>query len=443
VKNSELNLKSPVASEAITPPGRLALANSSTPTIEAILDGDNYQMALENSEMEFDGWALVAPFGEHPKSRLVRLPNGNPELQNFIQVLDNASATDLLKKENSFFRKLRRATVGIPVYDDHPDMAKYSPEVITTKRGKANAIGVVDEIRLSNRGLEAHFCLTPEGSVAVENGSKFVSPYWEVAPIEVLANGTLKVRPFKLISVGLTPQPNIPGVDSLANANANQPAGATSAEENKNMLKHLLIGWLAAKGVALANDAGDQAVLDAIQKQVDTQATKATTLENSKTSLDGKIISLEGEKSTLTTQLGEKTTALTNSLGQVTTLENSVKAERKGRAEATVDLVIHQGKVAIGERETHVTALANATNFDGEFKKLIDLPIKFKVGSTGATDSRSKEGASTSRTPRETVLHLANSDDRYKDLSFQEAFDRVLKDHPALAEELKKPAAKI
>lgn len=38
-----------------------------------------------------DGWALIAPFGEHPKTRLARV-NGVPTEQKFIQVLDNAAA---------------------------------------------------------------------------------------------------------------------------------------------------------------------------------------------------------------------------------------------------------------------------------------------------------------------------------------------------------------
>ena len=41
--------------------------------------------------LDEDGWALIAPFGEHPKTRVVK-KNGRLVEEKFIQVLDNQSA---------------------------------------------------------------------------------------------------------------------------------------------------------------------------------------------------------------------------------------------------------------------------------------------------------------------------------------------------------------
>jgi hypothetical protein len=56
-------------------------------------------LLLENEAATLDeeGWALIAPFGEHPKSRLVK-KNGRLMEEKFIQVLDNESADRLLSQ---------------------------------------------------------------------------------------------------------------------------------------------------------------------------------------------------------------------------------------------------------------------------------------------------------------------------------------------------------
>ncbi len=168
------------------------------------------------AELDDSGWALIAPFGEHPKSRTVK-KNGRLVEEKFIQVLDNESADQILSRENSLFRRIRRAMVGIPVYRGHPDLRDYAPET-AGGGGKKEIIGTIDRVRKTERGIEAHFVLTPAGAAAVEReGCKFPSALWFVQPIGRRGDATL-ARPFKLLSAGLTAHPNICGVESLANA---------------------------------------------------------------------------------------------------------------------------------------------------------------------------------------------------------------------------------
>src|SRR5277367_6162872 len=98
-----------------------------------------------DSALDDDGWALIAPFGEHPKTRFVK-KNGAVHREDFIQVLDPESADQLLARENSLFRRIRRAVVGIPVYKGHPDLADYSPES-AGGAGRKEIIGAIDKIR--------------------------------------------------------------------------------------------------------------------------------------------------------------------------------------------------------------------------------------------------------------------------------------------------------
>jgi predicted RNA binding protein YcfA (HicA-like mRNA interferase family) len=114
-------------------------------------DQTQIELCLANdATLDDDGWVLIAPYGEHPKSRIAKV-KGVPTLQTFIQVLDNDSADALMAKENSFFRKIKRAIVGIPVYGSkgvpHPDLQDHAPETLSNARGEKKVIGVVDQVR--------------------------------------------------------------------------------------------------------------------------------------------------------------------------------------------------------------------------------------------------------------------------------------------------------
>ena len=140
-----------------------------------------------------------------------------------------------------------------------------------------------------------------------------------------------------------------------------------------NNMKSLLIGWLAAQGIALANDASEQSVFDAFQNWVKSQGGNITALGNDKSTLSTKVTALENDKTTLTA----KVTALENDKTQlatkVTALENDAKAQRTARVEAIVDLAIAKGKLAVAERAgkiTEIFALAN-DKLEGGIKTLL------------------------------------------------------------------------
>lgn len=232
----------------------LALANSQEEPFEALQN--------DSTELDADGWALIAPFGNHAKTRVYR-ENGLVKEQKFIQVLDNESADALVNGENSFFRKLKRALIGIPVYKGHGDLNDVDPKAVANETQKIK-LGVVDQIRKSARGIEAHFALDNDGAEAVAAGWKLPSAFWLVMPIGNEGDA-IRARPFKLLSVALTQFPNISGVESLANARPTAPAPIPTKQTTTYMtLKDNLIGLLIGRGVQLPADCTEQQVFNAL-----------------------------------------------------------------------------------------------------------------------------------------------------------------------------------
>jgi hypothetical protein len=376
--------------------------------------------------LDEDGWALIAPFGEHPKTRYVK-KKGRMEREQFIQVLDHQSADQLLSRENSLFRRIRRAVVGIPVYKGHPDLGDYSPET-SARIGKKEIIGTIDKLRKTERGLEAHFVLTPAGADAVEReGCKYPSALWYVQPMGRRGEAVL-ARPFKLLSAGLTAHPNISGVESLANA---RHAGLTQ-EQNKEPDMKLIADWLRAHGAAFdhAESPAEFEILAALQKLHASTAGEAEALGNENSTLNGENADLKARLS----HLQSNAAVLENENGA---LKSQALIDRKSRAAALVDLAIARGKLAVSERPARLLSLENAADLEGAAAAMLDAPARFKttgsaesgkiLSNHGATgDAREEYCAAVERHMKET-----GETDPVK------AHHSVMQNHPGLAEKLR------
>ena len=379
------------------------------------------QICISNAAaLDEEGWALIAPFGEHPKTRYVK-KNGTVHRENFIQVLDEQSAEQLLARENSLFRRIRRAMVGIPVYKGHPDLGDYAPE--SGGGQKKEIIGAIDKIRKTARGLEAHFILTPAGAEAVERqGHKYPSALWYVQPVGRRGEAVL-ARPFKLLSAGLTAHPNISGVESLANARHAGPTQEHTTPEEPEM--KLIAGWLLANGVTLANadSPAETQILEALEKLHATAAGEAAALGNENTELKSKISDLETSAAALENENGA--------------LKTRAAAERKGRAAAVADLAIARGKLAVAERPARLEALENTGDFERDSAALLGSAARFKTTGSAesgkilanhgaAGDAREEYCAAVERHMKETG-----------ETNPVKAHQAVMKSNPGLAEKLR------
>ncbi len=390
-------------------------------------------LLLENDAATLDdeGWALIAPFGEHPKTRIVK-KNGRLVEEKFIQVLDNESAGQLLSRENSIFRRIRRAVVGIPVYKGHPDLRDYAPE---TAGGavKKEIIGTIHKVRKTGRGIEAHFVLTPAGADAVEKeGCKYPSALWFVQPIGQRGDATL-ARPFKLLSAGLTAHPNICGVESLANARGAErtPPSHEGGYEKEPEMK-LIAGWLLAQGAALANAESptESQVLEALHALHTATAGEVTSLGNEKSTLAGENAHLKTQIS----NLNATSTALENERAE---LKANVASLKSGRATAVVDLAIARGKLNVAERGARIEALGNAQDFEKEATTLLGSATRYRTASSMESGKvLSNQGAEGD--PREE--YCACVERHMKETGETDpikAHHAVMQRNPGLAEKLK------
>jgi hypothetical protein len=270
----------------------------------------------------------------------------------------------------------------------------------------------------------------------VENdGCKYPSALFLLKKTGVVREGGwIEVRPFALASIGLTPIPNISGVDSLANARANNPAassGSSASQQNKTedtIMKQLLIGWLAAQGIALANDSTDQTVFDAFNKAWLERSTSVTTLANDKTTLTSTVNTLTSERDAQKKRADEAVTALGNAQTEVTNRTKQFIAAR-------VDLGITQGKVALADREKEITALENSKTLDTDLEALDKRAPKFATTQSADHGDRKNTAGVTSAS-----LALANAMDVHVKAgkTKSQALDLVMKEQPALYEAYRK-----
>ncbi|MGA2243809.1 MAG: hypothetical protein ABSH48_02325 [Verrucomicrobiota bacterium] len=130
-------------------------------------------------------------------------------------------------------------------------------------------------------------------------------------------------------------------------------------------MKPLIIGWLAARGITLANDATDQTVVTTLQGAFDKAASTATALGNEKTTLAGTVTALTNERDTEKKRADAAVAALANE-------QSARKTERKSAATFAVDLAIQRGKLTVADREARITALENSTTFEADVKVLAE-----------------------------------------------------------------------
>ena len=126
-------------------------------------------------------------------------PYGNWEHKNGMQKVDKEAA---LKMRNSFMRGVDRI-FGVPIYMGHPDEGKNAHT--------AKPVGRVESVSVTREGVAISARYSEEAYKKLTKGKvKWLSPRWRM---EKLADGSF--RPVKLISVGMTNNPNIPGSGTL------------------------------------------------------------------------------------------------------------------------------------------------------------------------------------------------------------------------------------
>lgn len=125
---------------------------------------------------------ILAKLGEYSH------PNG-------IQRIDEQSFLKMKTKLKRWFSK------RIPIYRGHPDEFT---SLFHKRELKTKEVGSVNDLILTEDAILVVSEYTDEAYESVKNG-QLLSPRWEMQPL-----GNNYFRPIKLISIGLTNNPNIP-----------------------------------------------------------------------------------------------------------------------------------------------------------------------------------------------------------------------------------------
>ena len=139
----------------------------------------------------------IVEFGDHPHEKGLQRVN-----------------FDVARKLEDHFHSLagllRRRFGGLPVCGGHPDDPEYAGQ---PGHSDTRAHGWITELRARPDGLYGQIKWSKTGRELIDNANyKFFSPRWVMHPV-----GEGIYEPVRLLSLGLTNTPNIPG-DVIANS---------------------------------------------------------------------------------------------------------------------------------------------------------------------------------------------------------------------------------
>ena len=154
-------------------------------------------------------WLKLADYGDWPHSA---------GLQRFTQ----PAAQRMAHGFKSLLGRLRRRFTGIPVYIGHPDDPTFAGQ---PGHDDTRAYAWVSNLEARPDGLHILARWSEPGRELLQHAFyKFLSPRWEMRPV---APGVFE--PTRLLSIGLTNHPNIPG-EAVANHSPTQTSSTHSAE---------------------------------------------------------------------------------------------------------------------------------------------------------------------------------------------------------------------
>lgn len=426
----------------------LELANSADYELTLGNDSDE-TFSLANGLEATDGWALIAGYGDHPHPGLK--DQGKPVIQRFNRQI----ADSLVASLNSGIGRIRRAIIGLPVFNGHPDSKDYG-NLFPDKR----VHGTFANFEARENGFYGKPVLTTLGGRIVEDGKDSLSPLWDCQKIGETADGKAIVAPFRLKSVGLVESGNIPGPSLM---NSAPKTSITSPMNPKELLIQLLVALgyeapngisdddltsLAQQAVRECSDDGDEtanADISELKKQHKTIAaqrrallTERKTLANAKTTLETQTVTLSNAKTALE---GEKVTlanARTTAEQERDTLKTSLAAERKEHSMLLVNAAVAEGRIPASQRDAEVVTLCNASDFPAA---LATLAAKKKTVKTTSVTTHLSAGRAEGGDRMGKIIELVNIRMEKKGEDYTTAYIAVQndKENAALFAQMKKP----
>lgn len=148
-------------------------------------------------------WIQLSPFGDHPH------PFG-------VQRLNRMTAEKMTRNFYSLWGIMRRCFAGLPIYVGHPDDLAFLNH---PDHQDSTIYGRIQAIEPRRESLWALVSWSNRGRKLIENSTyRYLSPRWVMHSV-----GNNIYEPRRLISVGLTHQPNIPSKPLCGPSFSNNP----------------------------------------------------------------------------------------------------------------------------------------------------------------------------------------------------------------------------
>jgi len=358
------------------------------------LPNEKPQLMFANVSAAIDdqGWVQLAPYGD--------FANVDSSGRRVIQRFTKQDAETIVNEFNSLLNVPQRL-LGLPWYLGHPDHPRFRATHTDSK-----AYGRIKKLEARDDGLYGNVKFGAAGKALLDDEAFHGhSVNWKAMP-NGKENGIQIFHPVSLKSVGFTNDPAIPvRPASLANedelsdlaaaAGFDTPmpgyAVGTNPQENDDMTIPPKLKLLA--GFKADDDVTIEQVLAAIEKKIQPNAPSQQQSMQANQQPVELVIGDDKFSITFANEESAKLPERITKLGADKTkaeqdLANEKKAraeERKRAATIVVDGLVKEGKVVTADRETKITELCNAEDFDAKAKELANVKpvVKTAARSTG------------------------------------------------------------
>ena len=282
---------------------------------------------------ESEGWIRLVSFGDH------KHPKG-------IQQVTRRATETMVSNFGSFVNQTMqkfRGDPGLPIYIGHPDDEQFAGK---PGHEDTRAHAWITEMQTRDDGLYIKPKWSNTGKEIIENAHfKYISPRWVMRKI---ARGIFE--PVRLISVGLTNNPNILG-DAVANENQKEN---TMNELLKKLLEKL--GFSNEQTAAYIDSGKGAPTEEDILGKADSlvaNTAEVDKLKKEKEDLEGKLTTANETKAHAQRDLNESETSRKEA-------EKLFANERKERIGAMLDFSIKEGRITAANRQAWEDKLEKA-----------------------------------------------------------------------------------
>lgn len=323
-------------------------------------------------------WQMISPYGEFKNTK-------------GLQRVDRQSADRMVLAYNSLAARIGRLFRGMPIYVGHPDVL---PKEFSDKR----RYGAVQELEAREDALYGRVAWNDLGEQnRVQGYYIYPSPAWVLQE-----NGDGTWSPNRLLSVGLTNNPNILTVEPWVNE-------ALPVDESENDVMKTIPEWL-AKALKLPDTATDeeaQAAFGALETSLAEATAKADKLATELADVTAKADAAVAAKGVAEAAQGAAETTAAN--------------ERTLHAEALVTVAINSQWIAPGDRAAWMKKLdADFGNAAGELERTA-------VNTKGVDLGGARKAIATAE-DRRRELDVAVNSRMGGGLSYDEAWAAVKRD---------------